>query len=110
MRRLLIVLLSFSSVAFGEFDKVGTTTAQFLKMGVGARARGMGGSFVALADDGTAHYWNPAGMVATEGISSTFSHTDWALDITHEFVSVTLLFQQLIFQLFLIQVFQSLHN
>ena len=90
MRHLLIVLLSFSSVAFGEFDKVGTTTAQFLKMGVGARARGMGGSFVALADDGTAHYWNPAGMVATQGISSTFSHTDWALDITHEFVSVTL--------------------
>lgn len=89
MKRFLIILLSLSSVALAQFDKVGTTTAQFLKMGVGARARAMGGGFVALADDGTAHYWNPAGMVAAQGIASTFSHTDWALDITHEFVSLT---------------------
>lgn len=34
----------------------------FLKMGVGARAMGMGGAFVALADDATAPYWNPAGL------------------------------------------------
>ena len=29
---------------------------------VGARALGMGGAFVGLADDGTATYWNPAGI------------------------------------------------
>ncbi|MFQ6607232.1 MAG: PorV/PorQ family protein [Fidelibacterota bacterium] len=89
MKRFLILALILSAVVHAEFDKVGTTTAQFLKMGVGARAKAMGGSFVALSDDGTAHYWNPAGMVVAQGISTTFSHTDWALDITHEFVSVT---------------------
>jgi hypothetical protein len=31
---------------------------------VGARAQGMGGAFVAVADDATATYWNPAGMAA----------------------------------------------
>jgi len=36
---------------------------EFLKIQVGARALGMGGAFVAVADDGTAPYWNPAGMV-----------------------------------------------
>jgi len=30
--------------------------------GVGARAEGMGGAFVAVADDATAVYWNPAGI------------------------------------------------
>ena len=30
---------------------------------VGIRAQGMGGAFVAVADDATAPYWNPAGMV-----------------------------------------------
>lgn len=29
---------------------------------VGARALGMGGAFVAVADDGSATYWNPAGL------------------------------------------------
>lgn len=37
--------------------------AEFLKIGVGARALGMGEAFVAVADDGTAGYWNPAGLV-----------------------------------------------
>ena len=37
--------------------------AEFLKSPVGARAAGMGGAFVAVADDATAPYWNPAGMV-----------------------------------------------
>lgn len=36
--------------------------ANFLKFGVGARAMGMGNSFVAIADDATAVYWNPAGL------------------------------------------------
>jgi len=30
--------------------------------GVGERAQGMGGAFVAIADDATAVYWNPAGI------------------------------------------------
>ena len=36
---------------------------EFLKVQPGARAIGMGGAFVAVADDATAPYWNPAGMV-----------------------------------------------
>ena len=30
--------------------------------GVGTRAEGMGGAFVAVADDASAVYWNPAGL------------------------------------------------
>jgi hypothetical protein len=36
--------------------------AAFLKIGVGARALGMGGSFAAVADEAGAVYWNPAGL------------------------------------------------
>jgi len=35
---------------------------EFLRVGAGARALGMGSAFVGLADDGTAAYWNPAGL------------------------------------------------
>lgn len=34
----------------------------FMSIGVGGRALGMGGAFVALANDVTAGYWNPAGL------------------------------------------------
>lgn len=34
----------------------------FLKIDFGARALGLGGTFISLADDGTAVYWNPAGL------------------------------------------------
>jgi hypothetical protein len=36
---------------------------EFLKVPVGARAIGLGGAFTAIADDATAPYWNPAGMI-----------------------------------------------
>jgi len=35
---------------------------EFLNIGVGAKAMGMGGAFCAVADDGTAFHWNPAGL------------------------------------------------
>ena len=37
------------------------------KMGVGPRASAMGGAFVAVADDATALYWNPAGLALVTG-------------------------------------------
>lgn len=35
---------------------------EFMELGIGARALGMGNAFVGLADDPTAFYWNPAGL------------------------------------------------
>ena len=49
---------------------------------------GMGGSFVGLANDASALYWNPAGLSSSKGINTIFSHNDWALDISHEFIGV----------------------
>lgn len=37
---------------------------EFLATGVGARPLGMGGAFVAAAEDVTSIYWNPAGLVS----------------------------------------------
>jgi len=89
MKRLLLVLIICVSSIFAEFNKVGTTAAQFLKMGVGARALGMGGGFVAFANDGTAHYWNPAGLTSFQNIGVAFNHNTWVLDISHEYISIT---------------------
>jgi hypothetical protein len=41
----------------------------FLKIGVGARALGMGNTQVAIASDVTSGYWNPAGLASQEAIA-----------------------------------------
>ncbi len=44
---------------------VGPAHAQRFEI-VGVRAIGMGGAFVAVADDATANYWNPAGLIGVQ--------------------------------------------
>jgi len=43
-------------------DSPATSTSSWLNQGAGARAQGMGNAFIAVADDATAGYWNPAGL------------------------------------------------
>ena len=47
---------------------VGAVQANFLETELGARAMGMGGAFVAVADDVTALHWNPAGLAGLHGV------------------------------------------
>lgn len=44
-------------------DKGGTAGLTFLKIDVSARAMGMAGSFIGVADDASALYYNPAGII-----------------------------------------------
>src|SRR5437867_7555080 len=41
---------------------------------IGIRAQGMAGAFVAVADDSTATWWNPAGLATAAYFSSTLEH------------------------------------
>ncbi len=56
---------------------IGTALAKPLDLQMGSRGFGMGGAFVAISDDATATYWNPAGL--TQLGSLTLSETNWIL-------------------------------
>lgn len=60
---LFTAVLCLAAVSMQAPAEEGSHAAEFLSHGVGARALGMGSSFVSVADDATAAYWNPAGLV-----------------------------------------------
>ena len=54
-----LLIFTHSALAEVDFDKL---YGSDLGMGIGARAIGLGGAFVSIADDPSAVYWNPAGL------------------------------------------------
>ena len=71
-------------------ENAGTRAMTFLKIGVGAKAIGMGESQVAATDDLYASYWNPAGLARLEKPQLALMHNEWFAGINHEFVGVAL--------------------
>jgi len=86
-----IVLLAIAAL-FGEVTlaetNVGRTAADFLLIGHGARAAGLGGAYTAVSDEATAAYWNPAGLSALNGTRVSLGHFAWFQDITVEQISL----------------------
>ena len=84
MRKLLaifsLILLGFSLVAatYGP----GTTGANYLKIGLGARAVGLGESYTAAADDTSAIYWNTAGLSEVRSARVDFMQLNWLAGIS----------------------------
>jgi hypothetical protein len=87
----ILTVLALIAAAFtpgqAVFNKIGMAGLTFLKIGVG-RCTGMGDAFVAVADDASAAYWNPAGLALVGGRQAVVNHIDWIADINHEYVAV----------------------
>jgi hypothetical protein len=80
--------------SFAGRGKVGTTGLQFLKIGVSARAVGMGEAFTGLANDASAMYYNPAGLNQLSGKEIFFTHTKWPAGINYEYLGASLPIQK----------------
>ncbi len=85
-RTLLIAILSFSLC--GRLAGIGTSGAPFLRYEHNARVVGLGGAFVALADDGDAVYWNPAGLSLQSRPAITFTHCQGFADTREEYLNL----------------------
>lgn len=79
---LLVLVCSFSCAY-----PLGETGAQFLKLGVGARACAMGEAYSGISDDATAIYWNPAGLTQISSPEITVMQNLWLMDMSYQFVA-----------------------
>jgi hypothetical protein len=95
MKRLVIILvITLFSLNYSDAQvlksttKTGTTAAQFLKIGAGAKPLSMGGAFSAYLGDINSIYWNPAGISRIYGGEATFNHANWLADTKYDFFAV----------------------
>lgn len=79
------------AVQAAGFDKnsVGTSSAQFLKVAVGARGVALGEAFSAATDDATALDWNPAGLIKVKKQSLVLMHSPYLADSSVDFFAYT---------------------
>src|SRR5438128_9985999 len=71
-------------------QRAGTSSATFLKIGIGARAVGLGESFVAVANDPSAIFWNPAGLASMQRQEVELNHVSWPGDVNYEHLAYVL--------------------
>lgn len=82
---LLSLLLMLSATAGAASENNGATGLAFLKVGVDARASGMGEAYTAVVSDANATFWNPAGLMEAGGSNLAFQHNEWLFDISADF-------------------------
>lgn len=64
---------------------------EFLSLGVGAKALGMGGAFVGVANDVTASYWNPSGLCQLDQKELSLMHAEtFGTLLNHDFIAFAL--------------------
>jgi hypothetical protein len=95
----LALLLVTATVAHGQqigdtpptdLTKVATGAAVFLKLPVGAKALSLGGGGMAVLEDVSALYWNPAGIAKLDRTTVGYNRADLYAGITHTFAGLVL--------------------
>ena len=72
MKKLLLLIIIFLTANLSAEKYAG----EFLNLGVGVKAKSLGNSFVAIADDPTAIFWNSAGMQNSPNIRIDIMHSE----------------------------------
>ena len=101
MKKLLIIMtvLALVFTAVANLFAVSQAAVLFLLISPGARSAGMGEAFVAVADDASATFWNPAGLAFLQGREITLMHCNWlpqlVSDMSYEFIAYRQYFESL---------------
>ena len=70
-------------------QRAGTSVFTFLNIGVSARAVGMGESVVALNQDASSIFYNPAIIAQLENTEISVSQIQWPAEINYDYFSIT---------------------
>jgi len=86
IKKISVIALLLLAAGLAEAESYG---GEFLNLGVGGRAQGMGGAYGPLADDASAVYWNPAGLSEVIRPEMMFCHTQMFSGLAnHDFIGL----------------------
>jgi hypothetical protein len=86
---LVAALLLIAGHAFAQTPKVAQSGMTWLNMPQGARAAGMGYANVAVVNDASSFFWNPAGYAFTGKTTFFANRTNWIADINVNSVAMS---------------------
>ncbi|MBT3302508.1 MAG: hypothetical protein HOK94_07715 [Candidatus Marinimicrobia bacterium] len=99
MKIFFLQFLLITSAIFAQENQSESTTglASFLKRGFSARWVGMGGAPVALVQDASSIYWNPAGLINEKNFQMNLSYAeDWVFsDLAFNQAAISYSFKKL---------------
>lgn len=87
VKTLLLAVFGIGAIAPVFASESAGQAGAYLKMGVGARAIGMGSAFTAVANDSTAAFWNPAGLAKLKDSEASFMHANLTDDRDYNFLN-----------------------
>lgn len=91
VRTLLLLIVAFAATFTSASAQVGSSAVVFLKIEPDSRAAGMGNAGVALADNASAIFWNPAGLAFQKGTEAAITHSNWlpqlSSDLFYEYLT-----------------------
>ena len=85
-RALLVASLTLGLSIVLTFSQGGATPA-YTQFGAGARPRGLGGAFTAIADDANSAFWNAANMALASGPELTATHAKSYLGSSFDYLA-----------------------
>ncbi len=76
-----LVLMAMNTSLQAQATKYGQAGMTFLKIDVGGRTAGMGGTSVGVVNDASSMFSNPAGLAGISGLDILLNQTNWIVDI-----------------------------
>jgi len=92
----LLIIIKADYIFAQEVDYSGTSVANFLKIGVGARPMSMGDAAIASINSAEALYWNVAGLTRIEEkFAVSISSMNWLVDTRNSYIAAAYRFDDL---------------
>ncbi|MCK4296298.1 MAG: PorV/PorQ family protein [Candidatus Marinimicrobia bacterium] len=85
-----LIIFSVKIYTQEHSDRVGTTAANFLEIGIGGAGNAMGEAYVSVTRDLYSIYWNPAGLAFLRQNEVSFMYQPWIVDINTAFAGVAI--------------------
>jgi hypothetical protein len=89
VRKTIGLLTLVPMLVYGQYNRPGSTDAQFLKIGVSPRATALSDAYIAVVNGAEATYYNAAALPWVKGTDAVFNHTIWFAGINHDFVALS---------------------